>query len=110
MSILLWHASKISRKFAGVEICSVVLRPRRKPHWVSASFGSVIFVASWHALFLAGLAQKCAVVGSFTPVSFFVYEDDQFANLSVHFQNAIPLDTQPSGVLSSQIHHQTIRS
>jgi len=32
MSILLWHAPRISRKFAGVEICSVVLRQQRKPH------------------------------------------------------------------------------
>ena len=27
--------------------------------------------------------------------------DDQFANLSPPFQKAMPLDTQPSGVLSS---------
>ena len=52
MSILLWHAPRISRKFAGMEICSVVLRPQRKPHLVSFSFGSIIFVASWHTLFL----------------------------------------------------------
>ena len=52
MSILLWHAPRISRKFTGVENCSVVLRRQRKPHWVSSSFGSVIFVASWQALFL----------------------------------------------------------
>jgi len=37
-----------------VEICSVVLRPRRKPQWVSSSFGSIIFAASWHALVLRG--------------------------------------------------------
>jgi len=35
-----------------VEICSKVLRPRRKPHWVSSSFGSIIFAACWHTLFL----------------------------------------------------------
>jgi len=52
MSILIWRAPRISRKFAGVEICSVVLRQQRKPRWVSSSFGSIIFVASWHALFL----------------------------------------------------------
>ena len=39
-----------------VEICSVVLRPQRKPHWVSSSFGSIIFAASWHPLFLGDLA------------------------------------------------------
>jgi len=45
------------------------------------------------------------VVGSFTPVSLFVYEDDQFAILSVPFENAVPFDThksaKPSSVLSS---------
>jgi len=34
-----------------------------------------------------------AVVGLFTPVSFFVYEGDQFANLSVLLRNAMTLDT-----------------
>jgi len=52
MFILLWHAPRISRKFAGVELCSVVLRQQQKPHWVSSNFSSIIFVASWHALFL----------------------------------------------------------
>ena len=42
-----------------VEICSVMLRPRRKPHWVSSSFGSIIFAASWGTLFLGGLAKRC---------------------------------------------------
>jgi len=45
------------------------------------------------------------VVGVFTPVSLFVYGDDHFANLSVYFQNDVPLDThgstKPSGVVSS---------
>jgi len=44
--------------------------------------------------------RDAAVVGSFTPVSIFVYGDDQFANFSVTFQNAMPLDTQPPGLLS----------
>jgi len=78
--IRLWHVPKISRKFVGVEFCSVVLRPRRKPHWVSSSFGSII---SQHL---------AAVVGAFTPVSPTVYRDDQF-DLSVPLQNAMPLDT-----------------
>jgi len=52
--------------------------------------------SSWEAK-----QRDAAVVGSFTPVSLFVYGDDQFANLSVPFQNAMLLDTQPSGVLSS---------
>jgi len=46
-----------------------------------------------------------AVVGSFTPVYFFVYGNDQFADLSAPFQNAMPLETnesaKPSDVLSS---------
>jgi len=82
-----------------------VLQPRRKPPWVSSSFGSIISAdlgikSSWET------KQKDAVVvGSFNPVSLSVHEDDQFANLSVPFQNAMPLDThvsaKPSGVLSS---------
>ena len=50
--------------------------------------------------------RDALVVGSLTPVSIFVYGDDQFANRSVSFQNAMPLDThesaKPSGVLSSR--------
>ena len=42
-----------------VEICSVVLRPRRKSHWVSSSFGSIISTASWRTLFLGGYAKRC---------------------------------------------------
>jgi len=42
------HFSKICWR---VPICSVVLRQRRKSHWVSSSFGSIVFMASWHALF-----------------------------------------------------------
>ena len=30
-----------------------------KPHWVSSKFGSIIFAASWHTLFLGGLAKRC---------------------------------------------------
>ena len=37
-----------------VEMCSVVPHPRRKPHWVSFRFGSIIFAASCHTLFLGG--------------------------------------------------------
>jgi len=36
------------------------------------------------------------VVGAFTPVFLSVYRDDQFANLSVPLQNAMPLDTHTS--------------
>jgi len=42
-----------------VELCSVVLRPRQKPHWVSSRLGSIIFAESCHTLFLGGLAQRC---------------------------------------------------
>jgi len=37
---------------------SVVLLQRREPHWVSPSFGSVIFVASWHALLQGDWAKR----------------------------------------------------
>jgi len=33
--------------------------------------------------------RDASVVGAFTPVSLSVYRDDQFANLSVPFQNAV---------------------
>jgi len=55
--------------------------------------------SSWEAK-----ERDAAVFGSFTPVSLFVYGDDQFANLSVTFQSAMALDTheaaQPSSVPS----------
>ena len=45
-----------------------------------------------------------AIVASFTPVFLFVYGDNQFAKLSVPFQNDMPLDihesAKPSRVLS----------
>ena len=56
-----------------LEICSVVLRVRRKPHWISSGFGSIIFAdlgihSSWEA------KQKCSlVVGSFTCLPFCVW-------------------------------------
>ena len=96
-----------SKIFWRVEICSVVLRPRQKSHWVSSSFGSLFsrhlgIYSSWEAK-----QRDALVVGSFIPVSLFVDGHDQFANLSVSFQNATPLDThesaKPCGVLSSLI-------
>ena len=49
--------------------------------------------------------RDAAVVGSLIRISLFVYGADQFVNLSVHFQNTMPLDThesaKPSAVLSS---------
>jgi len=59
-----------------VEICSVVIRPRRKQHWVSSSFGSKFsrhlgMPSSWKAK-----RRDDTVVGSFTPVSHVVYGDD----------------------------------
>ena len=70
ISIRLWHAPRISRKFAGVRLWSVVLRPRRKPHWVSSSFGSIIFATSWHTLFLGDCAKRCRGGCSFTRLPF----------------------------------------
>ena len=52
-----------------VEICSVVLRPRRKSRWVSSCCGWIICTASWHTLFLGAKQGDAPVVGSFTPVS-----------------------------------------
>ena len=40
-------------------LANVVLRPRRKPHRVSSSFGSTIFAASWHTLFLGDKTKWC---------------------------------------------------
>jgi len=42
--------------------------------------------------------RNAPVVGAFIPVSLSVYWDDhdQFANLSVSFRNAVPLDTHTS--------------
>jgi len=69
-----------------------------------SSFGSIILRhlgihSSWETM------QKDAlVVGSFIAVSLLVYGDDQFAHISVPFQNTMPLDTHESakttGVLS----------
>ena len=58
----------------------------------------------WHHGMLSSWETKqrhASVVGPFTPVSLFVYGDDEFANISAPFQNAMPLDTQPPSVLSS---------
>ena len=90
--------SKISRR---VEICSVVLRPRQKPHWVSFIFGSIIFAASWHALFLGGLAKRCRGSWFIHSCLHFCVWDDQFANISAHFQNDMPLDSHESAKPSS---------
>jgi len=53
-----WTSSAWSQDFSKicwrVDICSVVLQPRRKQHWISSSFGSIIFAASWHTLLLGG--------------------------------------------------------
>jgi len=41
------------------------------------------------------------VVGSFIPVSLFVYGDDQFANISAPLQTSMPHDTHESAKPSS---------
>jgi len=96
MSIPIWHAPRISRKFAGVEICSVVLRQQNGSR--TGYHPALVQLFSWHHGMHSSWETKqrdSAVVGSFTPVSLFVYGDDQFANLSVPFQNDMPLDIQP---------------
>ena len=56
---------------------------------------------------LGRLSKDAAVVGSFIPVFLFVYGDDQFANISAPFQNAMLLDThesvKPSSIPSSPL-------
>jgi len=42
---------------SGNLICSAMATT--KPDWVSSNFGSIIFAASWHRLFLGGLAKRC---------------------------------------------------
>ena len=88
-----------------VEICAVVMRPWRKPHWYHTALVPLFsqhlgIYTSWEAK-----QRDFLVGGSFTPNSFFAYGADQFVNFSVTFQNAMPLDThesaKPSGVLSS---------
>ena len=107
MCIRLWRAPRISRKFAGEcrFICSVMLLPRRKPHWYHPALVQLFsrhlgIHSSWEAK-----QRDVAIVGSFTPVSLFVYGDDQFANLLVPLQNPMTLGThesaKPSGVLYS---------
>jgi len=61
-----------------VEICSVFLRPRPKLHWVSSSFGSIVFCGILHSSWKAR-QRDSAVIDSLTPISNF--GDDQFANL-----------------------------
>jgi len=61
-----------------VEICSVVVLPRRTPYWVSASFDSIFsrhlgVHSSWDAK-----QRGTAVVGSLTPVSLFVNGNDEW--------------------------------
>ena len=106
MCIRLWHDPRISRKFAGE--CKFVLwcygrdenRIGNHPALIQLFSRHLVIHSSWEAK-----QRDALVVGSFTPVSLFVYEDDQFANLLVAFQNAMPLDThksaKPSGVQSS---------
>ena len=104
----------LSKVCWGVEICSVVLRQRQKPHYISSSFGSTVFVASWHTLFLGGLGKRCPSIWLIHSCLLFVCEDDQLANLSAPFQNAMPLDThesaKPPSVPSSLIHYQIFRN
>jgi len=111
--VCLWHAPRISQICWRVEICSAVLRPWQKPHWVLSSFGSIIFL-SWHAHVLGDLAKTCRgswFIHSCLPICVW---DDQFANLSVPFKNAMPLDTHeypnhPAFYLPL-IHCQTFRN
>jgi len=53
------YSQDFSKIFWRVKLWSVALRPRRKPHWVWSSFGSIIFAASWHTLLLGDQAKRC---------------------------------------------------
>jgi len=57
---LLECSQDFSKIWWRVKIWSVILWPRRKPHWVSSTFGSIIILAaSWHSLFLGDLTKRC---------------------------------------------------
>ena len=114
MCLLLWHAPRISWKFA--EEWKFILKccgrdeNRTGCHTVLVQlFSRHLGIHCWEAM-----QRDVPAVGSFTPVSVVVYGDDQFVNLSVPFQNAMPLDkhesAKPSGVPSSPIHSQTFRN
>jgi len=106
MCIRLWHAPRISRKFAGE--WKFVLECYGHNENRTGYHPALVPLFSLHVGIHSAWEDKqrdALVVGSFTPGSLFVYENDQFANLSVPFQNAMPLDThqsaKPSGVLRS---------
>jgi len=103
MPILLWHARRISGKFTGVEICSVVLRQQRKPY-----HPALVQLFPWHHGMHSfwETKQRDAAVVSFTPASVFVYGDHQFANLSVPFQTPCHLTHNHPAFQVPQIHYQ----
>ena len=106
MCIRLWQAPRNSRKFAGVLKFGLWCYGRDK---IRTGYHPVVVqLFSRHLGMHSSLETKqrdAAVVGAFTPVSFFAYGDDQFTNLSVPFQNGMTLNTHesagPFGVLSS---------
>jgi len=105
MCIRLWHTPRISRKFAGE--WKFVLERYGHGENSTGYHPALVQLFSRHLgihTFWEVKQRDTPVVGLFTPVFHFVYGDDQFANLSVPFWNAMPLDThesaKPSGVLS----------
>jgi len=70
-----------------VKIWSLVLQPGRKPHWVSAIFGSIIsrhfFVVLGLHLTMAAREGDAPVVNAFSPVSLLAYEDSDHHSLSI---------------------------
>jgi len=92
MCIRLWHAPRIFSKISWRVEISVVLRARRNPtrcppalfHFFALPFFNELAIhSSWKTK-----QRETPVVDAFTRVSLVVYGDDQFANLSVPFQNA----------------------
>ena len=68
--------------------------------WFHYFRGILVCTRPWEAK-----QRDALVVGSFTPVSLFVYGNDQFDSRSVTFHNAMPLhiheSAKPSGAVSS---------
>ena len=101
MCIRLWHVPKISRKFVGewnfVLLCYSHVENRTGYHSALAQlFRGIFSQGTWRKLSMETKERDAPVVGAFAPVPLSVYRDDQFANLSVPFQNAMPLDTHES--------------
>ena len=73
-NLCLAYSQAFSKICCRVDICSVVLRPRRKPQLVSSSFGSIVLTASCHAL----------VLGSMGAIFYKIWGDSLVWNQDIH--------------------------